>query len=566
MIIEYTRDQIIEPLKQYFTRLGFKCESYFEGLGEVRLPLYCFKKQEDEIQEVCIDIITERTISNETYFPKIRSQKVTIENACSIKFFQYYLPRAKIYWAHGHYVSKDRDYDKFKTTCQKNGIGILEVSDQDVQVLQEAVSLHEILGSQLEEEIDGAAKECRITEEVTQSLLSLVGRLEDEYLHYLVYYADPQFRRRAIRGRHDTPDLSLILMNKLQEIKHLQYHEVLVQLAMNYRNENRDDPEIALQTIQGLWKSQLQIDYPDIHKESELVLLLNPNYRDHFLHQFQVFLLGTLIVDKLYNTTPIQTFEQSCGSKFEDAWLAASTYHDFNYSIEKYEEWMTSFLERTLHVSDPQKDLPFTLDLEKIVIRDEFLSKMKGLCASINYNLDDCFLKFILGRVAWDKNHAVLGALTFLNKCQNKSRLTESAANHAAMSILLHDDKNWQYFCGKGKITNKRPWEQQFCKLKLIPQLTFDSLPLEFLLTFCDAVQEWGRVGRDYEVTKPALENVEVDEQRILIHISVEDDSSCDKKQKEVQNLKQYLKDDRFGIEIQSRRGTMSTTIWMGGA
>ena len=583
----YTREEIIERVKKHFDDRDFKCEVYWKELGEVRLPLYCVKRRGDTIEEeIGIDVITERTISRATYFPKIPFQKGVIINACSVKFFQYYLPRAKIFWAYGDYVRKNKDYYQFKETCEANGIGMLEVSDEEVRTIKEAVPLHDILTKQVEEKVKEEEERLRSTEEATQveegldetadglrskkelavDLSDLIGRLEDEYLHYLVYYGDPRFRRRAITSRQDMPDLSLTLINKLQEIKNLQYREVLVDLAMEYRDECRDDPEIALQTIQSLWDSQLHVTYPDIHR-FESVLLLDPDYRDHFLHQFQVFLLGALIIDKLYNTEPVRSFEESCGCKLELAWLAASTYHDFNYAIQEFETWMTSFFKQTLHVRYTKKDpTPFLLDLEKVMVRNEFLHKVEGLFQAIGCEeVDDHILRFILGRLAWDKNHATLGALTFLNKFKGKGRLTTLAANHAAASILLHDDPNWQCFCGKTATAKCQKWERAFSRKELLPQLQFHNMPLAFLLTFCDKVQEWGRIGRGYEAEKAQLEQIELEDDKFLVHISLTDDSSCNKRWINLREPGQYLEDARFGIRVRAHEGSFDDTIWMAG-
>jgi len=565
----YDREDIIRKVKKHFEDNGFKCETYWEEeLGGVRLPLYCFKMRGDVIEEdIGVDIITEKTISKATYFPRIPFQKAFIENACSVKFFQYYFPHAKIFWAYWHYVRKNKDYYEFKAACETNGIGLLEVSDEEIRTVKEAVPLHEILIKQVEERGDETAEESPDKEELAGRLSSLIGKLEDEYLHYLVYYGYPRFRRRAIASRQDTPDLSLTLINKLQGISNLQYCAVLVNLATEYRDECRDDPEIALQTIQSLWKSQLNKDYPPIQKYFELVLLLDPYYRDHFLHQFQVFLLGALIIDKLYSTDPVRSFEKLCGCKLEFAWLATSTYHDFNYAIQELETWMTSFFRQTLHVRRYKNDpFIFLLDVERTMVRNEFLHKIEGLFEAIGCgDVDDHILRFILGRLALNKNHAALGALTFLNIFKGKGTLTPLAANHAAASILLHDRPNWQCFCGKTAPANCQKWERAFSKKKLLPQLQFNNMPLAFLLAFCDNVQEWGREGRGYKTEKPRLEEIELEDDKFLVHISLADDSGCSKRWVNLQELGQYLDDTRFGIRLRAREGSFDETMWMAG-
>ena len=595
----YEREEIIHKVKKHFEDDGFKCEAYWDELGDIRLPLYCFKRSEGKIQEqIVVDFITDETISTETHmrrepvdWPKVDSPETVVEHACSLKFFQYYLPLASTFWAYGDYVSKNSDFEEFRKACNANGIGLLEVSEDGVEkVVDQATPLHEHVVDLVKQNIDVAFEELaaavkynavpdqeggtneetgaqEVKDRLTASISELFERLEDEYIHYLVYYAYPRYQRRAIVSREDMPDISITLINSLHGIDRLEYRATLTKLAADYMYAYQDDPDIALQTIQSLWKSQLRVTYPSVHKPFESVLLLNRRYRDHFVHQFQVFLLGALIIDRLYDTEPVVAFNRQCDCKLERAWLAASTYHDFNYMIQDFESWMSGFLRQTLHVTKEKADpWPLEFDVEKVVVRDEFLRKMDGLFKAIGCEkTDDCELRFILGRVAADKDHAAIGALTFLNKFKGHGRLKALAANHAAASILLHEEKNWQCFCGETTLPGYRNWEREFLGRKRLPQLRFDTLPLAFLLAFCDNVQEWGRIGRDYASAEARLEQIEVDDQKILVGISLADAPACKRKWRELKRLGNYLADERFGIRIRSHMGSFDETVWMVG-
>lgn len=574
----YTREQIIDKLKDHFRNEGFRCEEYSaRWLGEVRLPLYCEKRWRDEDgkeneEEIVVDVITESTVSKDLYLPPITVQSVTVEDACPPRFFQYYLPRAKVFWAYGYYVSRDDGYESFVKACVRNGIGLIEVSDDEVVIVENAKSLIEGFEGKAEESTENAKSlieglEARV-EESKKILLNesdFVNRMHfltemfcEEYIHRFVYYGDSVFRRREIIGRN-VQDLSLLLIDKLQEVNNIQYHDKLIGLANDYRKEAREDYQIALETIQSLWQSRFQMEYPDIQKSFEAVLQLDLEYRDHFLHEFQVFLLGALIIDRLYDTPPIRSFEKLSGSTLEDAWLAASTYHDFNYPVEKCEGWMKELFKQFLHIKN---GVPVSLNLEGVVVRDDFLSKMKDICATINYNMDDCIVRFVFEKAVLERNHAALATLSFLNKFENNSWLTTPATNQAALAIFLHEESIWKSFCGRRDCT--RSWEVTLSKKRIMANLTFDSLPLAFLLAYCDTAQEWGRVGRNYEIARPELVDITVNGQQVLVDILVEDDSSYRDKRKEIERLKRFLKDDRFGLRIQSRTG-LSKKIRMTG-
>ena len=91
-------------------------------------------------------------------------------------------------------------------------------------------------------------------------------------------------------------------------------------------------------------------------------------------------------------------------------------------------------------------------------------------------------------------------------------------------------------------------------------------MPLAFLLTFCDVAQEWGREGRGFKIEKPILEEVIINKQEIFVHISVLNDPSYEKKEKEITRLGRYLQDNRFKIKVSSRLGARNSTITMNGS
>jgi hypothetical protein len=567
MVETYTREYILDKVITYFTTMGFRSEEYSERWqGEVRIPLYFEKIWRDDsdevnVEEVVVDIIAELAVSEGQYLPSLVVDSMTIDYACPPKFFQLYLPRAKVYWAYSRSVVKDEDYTHFVRACKKNGIGLLEISDKGVTVIEDAKSFLEDLNEKIKDSVAGTesvreeyqeevekSKEILLTKsDLIDEMFHVSDGFCEEYIRRLVYYGDPVFRRREVAGR-TAQNLSLTLIDKLSEVRNLQYGTILTELGNGYRKRIKEDYQIALDTIQTMWQQRFQMNYPDIGKDFEAVLLLDPRYRDHFLHEFQVFLLGAIIIDSLYNTQPVRDFEKATGSRIEDAWLAASTYHDFDYAIQNYEDWMQEFFAQFLHVKD---GVPVSLNLEGVVVRDDFLSKLKDICATINYNLDDCMVRFIFEKAVLERNHAALATLSFLNRFKRNNLLTKPAINRATLAIFLHEESNWKAFCGRGDCTD--PWEKELARNPILANLEFDSLPLAFLLAYCDTAQEWGRVGRNYDIAKPQLVSITSNENDISIWVKVDDEGSFKLKRREIMRLKRFLKDRRFGLIIQLR-------------
>lgn len=533
---------------------GYACEEYPDRLGAVRVPLYGHKNEKDKIiEELVVDVTTATGLSQETYFPRLPVDGAIVEDASSVTFFQHYFPRARIYVGYGHFASEDvSGYASFKRICQSRGIGLLEVRGVEVVEILQGVPLVDHLRLQIQRIVAGA----KDTTVVSDRVGDLLERCTQEYLHYLVYYGGPIFQRREITGR-GTRDFSRELMNQLKQLKNIHYRQLLIDLGADYGNELRGDDEIAWDTILQLWKERLGLDYPQMQRDFEPVLLLNPYYRDHFIHTFQVFLLGTLVIDGMYDLPSVDRFTRACGSPFEDVWLLASTYHDFNYPMQDFGSWIRDFLTKSLHIHEAsehadrksQDDAIVALNLERLVMRDGLRFRIQALCATLSPK-EECRGMCIFEQAIVARNHGAIAALTLLRKYHDSSGATLSpqAVNEAALSIMLHDKRVWERFAGTSE---KSRWERDCpCQTRL-STMSFEDFPLAFLLIFCDTVQEWGRAGRGYGTAE--LDRIMVGPDGVTASLCLKDLESCAKMRAEVEKVKQFLRGPEFKIVIHDR-------------
>ena len=85
-------------------------------------------------------------------------------------------------------------------------------------------------------------------------------------------------------------------------------------------------------------------------------LFIIPFYRDHFLHQSNVYLLGITIIsilERKFKNNIVEDFNRSYypvdGQKYQyrhDAcaiWFLASMFHDISYPVEKSGQWLDAF-------------------------------------------------------------------------------------------------------------------------------------------------------------------------------------------------------------------------------
>lgn len=544
---EYTIDDMLTSLEKYFKGKKYKTRKYCDEVAPARVPLLCEKANDT----IIVELTTNRTISKNDWFHEMDITGIKIDAASSICFYRYYFLKAKIYLAYPDYVLENEVFEEFKKACKEKGIGLLRVSKNTVKEINGAKRLYNEI--------------CNVLNITATNMKKRIEYYLRNFLHYFVYYPEPVYKRRAITGRMEG-NIGFALIDKLGELENIAYKDKLIKLSSKYRQETRDDYEIALDTIKELWLEVSGVKYPEIQRQLEDILLRNSEYRDHFLHQFMVFMLGAYIIDKLYKKDKgyIKQFNSKYNCKIEKMWLLVSTYHDFNYSIQEYNIWSKEFFGHALNITGENK--LSSLKLDTAFIRENFLLKTTEICKALTLEMNHVVMNYFYEQAIAKRNHGLLSALSLLKLFENRKskKISHPALVQVAVAIALHDENIWRAFSGRVKEDDKE-WNRDFADKKFIPNLKFNKFPLGFLLIFCDTVQEWGRVGKNYELARPRLENIRINSHEILGYISVEEDKYYDIKQDEIQRVKKFLNDDRFKIKLDSREGGMTTTVSMQG-
>lgn len=287
-------------------------------------------------------------------------------------------------------------------------------------------------------------------------------------------------------------------------------------------------------SLDNLWKKDYgmskSISLLSDFKNYEDMLLELPGYRDHFIHQFQVFILGAIIIDDIYkigkekNKKSFLDFYSSAIKEpgltkqhADFAWLIASSFHDIAYPIEKSDKIFDKFFSNFMGI---EESVIQGIRLEYIIydsgyqrlidnLADFYVSLQntgKGWAFNGNdnrsINVDACFNEALWRNLLKKRDHGVLGALILLHQS-----LSDSGTRHfstviypAALAIALH-----------GKLL-----------LELQEDIVFEQNPLAFLLRFCDLSQEWGRGNAI--IGNPNLSKIDVNynESDNMIHVRVE--------------------------------------------
>jgi hypothetical protein len=218
--------------------------------------------------------------------------------------------------------------------------------------------------------------------------------------------------------------------------------------------------------------------------DCEEVLYTIPRYRDHFLHQIKVFLLGFVLLNEINRRHRVdgQILGQSNAMKL---WFLTALFHDLGYPFEKMKSWLNGFvlgvLRSPAEAGSQQPLVPVEFNWGVLFGRRYNWYHLERLADAICrlYSAEDSKTRAeLLGGlgefVAERPDHGLYSALIMQNFL--RVRLDDSEVDPLAVAIALHN------------ISVSR-----VVRRAVGGQLTFERDPLSFLLMFCDTAQEWGR-------------------------------------------------------------------------
>lgn len=259
----------------------------------------------------------------------------------------------------------------------------------------------------------------------------------------------------------------------------------------------------------------------DGFEKFELLLIHSKYYRDHFVHQFWVFLLGCCIINAYYDHLRSYYLKSLNIPEKEDehfldiGWLLCSTLHDYCYPIGESRDYLIELFKTFL----PSTHMLFAVDLGKLLLEPfyidnidclvslfQFLNQTEGREKRWNYRISggkNSFLRkiyiqrlaeFITGDPKLLKPHALLSALSILsifvpyNDIKDAKKLIKlnGVVYPSALAISLH---------------HLSP--QELLEITAKKGINFSRNILTYLLVFCDNAQEWYRL---FSQTTPEIE------------------------------------------------------------
>lgn len=234
--------------------------------------------------------------------------------------------------------------------------------------------------------------------------------------------------------------------------------------------------------------------FSDFDLFNKNILTEIPHYRDHFIHQFAVYLVGLIIIDKL-DTFFIDTFlnaykytsispkdglkkdfnveERRQQREFvEFSWLKTALFHDIAYPVQSVETWVYNILKK--YLKGYRLGFKYRLPLGEIFFDPGYLDLIDDL-VDFHVNTlkrDDNGLREQLVDLLYNEenkpDHGIVSALLLIGENQ----FDRNDILPCASAIALHNNL----------MTKKN-----------VDAIIFERHPLAFLLVYCDILHEWGR-------------------------------------------------------------------------
>jgi len=364
--------------------------------------------------------------------------------------------------------------------------------------------------------------------------------------------------------RPDRRYLPNLLLTKLKYLDRVSYKRSIEKFIEEFRAVDKDLYTVVIETLNSLWvgkyEKELAFRRFKIYEKFEKILYSDPRYRDHFLHQFQVFLLGLPIIERHWGIiveSYSKIFGKTADIRIDFSWLLAATFHDIGYLVQQFDEWLNNFFKEFLDVPE----LPVNLDLGKLLLVrnfQEYLDKLTSLYQAIHKNkrkrrwmydgphtLDYEFRRMLTRKFIEERNHGVISSIVLLDLIERskpaeriynfKNTIFSQVVMPAALSIALHD---------QGMLLDEN-----------VGKINFSKDPLSFILIYCDTLQDWGRPTSPTSTAlfeyAPSLSRFEVEDIKVcatltynkIKEISTEaDKTTFDLKDEEIKKVFSKLK------------------------
>lgn len=328
--------------------------------------------------------------------------------------------------------------------------------------------------------------------------------LEPDYKKiYSNKYVPPKDRKT-----YDQRHIPKKLLGYLNDLQHISYRGIIKDFVSKYsrlrkgKSISREEYDLVGKTVKKIF------DNKQFHYSSEPYLRLKfydpllSGTREHYLHSFQVMLMGCVIIDKFYEDFKKyykNFFPNEKEFSIEYIWLLVSIFHDIGYPSQK-----ANSLIGELYGYPEEVEIT---GIDRIIDKNDYFQAAIQIqsfirhccCKSVKRNWapeiiedEDSAIKDTLRSLLLKRSHGVTSCFQFLTYVLRESAAVSKRTSRplivthvipAVTSIALHDNKIWR----------------TFKELKIFP-INITNFPFAVLLIFLDSLHDWKRNNQSIEI------------------------------------------------------------------
>lgn len=233
----------------------------------------------------------------------------------------------------------------------------------------------------------------------------------------------------------------------------------------------------------------------------ERLLRKQEGYREHLIHQFQVFLLGCYFIDcdldfflDLYERKYINDAKSDRDQKIEKlgfSWFLASFMHDFGYYFIKFNPLFDDLFKDTWHIESPiQSNFENLIKGENVIKDIQLLTNAAMELLELDNDFNNNFPSFermLIEKLTNEEklNHGLFSAFLLFRSIMSDRKRHDKNIIYPIVGIALHDWKIWR----ESTALPSQYVRQYDLNFKFI----FEKQIITALLIICDNIQEWGR-------------------------------------------------------------------------
>lgn len=365
-------------------------------------------------------------------------------------------------------VPQDYQYEQIFSECFKNGFGIIRLENAKISIL-----------------LDFGAKD----------------------IHGKKYQ---EFQRKTSERGH----IPKKLLDYAVNLQSISYKSILKDFALKYlklkkgKDISEEEYDLVDKTIKKIFDNKKFQYSSEPYLRLKYYEPLLKGTREHYLHSFQVMLMGCVVIDKYYQEFVKyykNIFPNEKDFSIEYIWLMVSIFHDIGYPSQKANNLIGEQYGYTEEINITGLDkIAEKVDYKQAAI--QLQSFIRHCCSKkIRNNWtpemvedEDSAIQDVLREHLINcRSHGVTSCFQFLTRILRESKAASKRANRplivthvipAVASIALHDSRIWD----------------KFRKLKVFP-INITRFPFAVLLIFLDSLHDWKRNSLSEEIPEFAI-------------------------------------------------------------